>query len=137
MPVRRPQDELRGAFGCGLRPRTGALSAAGDGGQGSACLDEYAGVGQLLVGHGAAAFRVLFGVGARVVELVSAAGGGGLFRIGLSDGKVRWRRRLDGRGTRPVHADGVVHLGTRAGTVLALNTETGRRPHRPQRGTRV
>ncbi|MEU5798715.1 PQQ-binding-like beta-propeller repeat protein [Streptomyces sp. NPDC047813] len=69
--------------------------------------------------------------------MVGTRYGRGLFRIGLSDGKVRWRRRLDGRGTRPVHADGVVHLGTRAGTVLALNTETGRRPHRPRRGTRV
>ncbi|MER7921497.1 MULTISPECIES: PQQ-binding-like beta-propeller repeat protein [unclassified Streptomyces] len=69
--------------------------------------------------------------------MVGTKYGRGLFRIGLSDGKVRWRRRLDGRGTRPVHADGAVHLGTRAGTVLALNTETGRRPHRPRRGTRV
>ncbi|MFY4720934.1 PQQ-binding-like beta-propeller repeat protein [Streptomyces sp. LaBMicrA B280] len=69
--------------------------------------------------------------------IVGAKYGRGLFKIGLSDGKVRWRQRLDGRGTRPVYADGVVHLGTHAGTVLALNAETGRRPHRSRRGTRV
>ncbi|CAL2072782.1 protein of unknown function [Streptomyces murinus] len=32
--------------------------------------------------------------------------GRGLFKIGLSAGKVLWRHRLDSRGTRPVYAEG-------------------------------
>ncbi|CAL2069184.1 hypothetical protein GPN2_20960 [Streptomyces murinus] len=59
--------------------------------------------------------------------------GRGLFKIGLSAGKVLWRHRLDSRGTRPVYAEGVVYLGTHAGTVFALNAVTGRKPHRSRR----
>ncbi|MEE1789278.1 hypothetical protein PUR28_00475 [Streptomyces sp. BE308] len=63
--IRHLQDEISDALGCGFRSRTGALSAAEDGGQGSACLDEYTGVGQLLVGDDAAALRGPSGAGAR------------------------------------------------------------------------
>ncbi|MFC9619422.1 PQQ-binding-like beta-propeller repeat protein [Streptomyces sp. NPDC056930] len=59
--------------------------------------------------------------------------GRGLFEISLSTGVVLWRHRLDGPGTDPVHADGVVYVGTRAGTVLAVDAETGRKPARARR----
>ncbi|MFE5092483.1 PQQ-binding-like beta-propeller repeat protein [Streptomyces sp. NPDC056638] len=69
--------------------------------------------------------------------IVSTKYGRGLFRISLSDGVVLWRHALDARGTSPVYADGVVCVGTHAGTVLAVDAETGRKPARARRNLRV
>ncbi|MFE3944192.1 PQQ-binding-like beta-propeller repeat protein [Streptomyces sp. NPDC059118] len=60
-----------------------------------------------------------------------------LFKISLSAGMALWRHAPDGRGTGPVYADGVVHVGTHAGTVLAVDAETGRKPVRARRNMRV
>ncbi|MEV8106320.1 PQQ-binding-like beta-propeller repeat protein [Streptomyces sp. NPDC088135] len=69
--------------------------------------------------------------------IVGTKYGRGLFKISLSTGVVLWRHALDGRGTGPVHADGVVYVGTHAGTVLAVDAETGRKPVRARRRMRV
>lgn len=69
--------------------------------------------------------------------IVSTKYGRGLFKISLSAGVVLWRHALDGRGTGPVYADGVVYVGTHAGTVLAVDAETGRKPARARRNLRV
>ncbi|MFJ2131105.1 PQQ-binding-like beta-propeller repeat protein [Streptomyces sp. NPDC087845] len=69
--------------------------------------------------------------------IVGTKYGRGLFKISLSAGAVLWRHALDGRGTGPVYADGVVYVGTHAGTVLAVDAETGRKPPRARRKMRV
>ncbi|MGW0768736.1 outer membrane protein assembly factor BamB family protein [Streptomyces sp. NPDC002676] len=69
--------------------------------------------------------------------LVSTKAQRSLFRIGLTTGRVLWRHKLDGPGTSPVYADGVVHVGTGAGTVLALDAETGHKPARARRAMPV
>ncbi|MFF1647532.1 PQQ-binding-like beta-propeller repeat protein [Streptomyces sp. NPDC058240] len=65
------------------------------------------------------------------------ARGGQVSGVSLSAGAVLWRHALDGRGTGPVYADGVVYVGTHAGTVLAVDAETGRKPPRARRKMRI
>ncbi|MFJ8791776.1 PQQ-binding-like beta-propeller repeat protein [Streptomyces sp. NPDC102462] len=65
--------------------------------------------------------------------LVTAKAGRKLFKVGRADGAVRWRHTLDGSGTAPVLAEGIVYVGTDKGTVLALDADTGRGPRRGHR----
>ncbi|MFE6664887.1 PQQ-binding-like beta-propeller repeat protein [Streptomyces sp. NPDC057697] len=58
--------------------------------------------------------------------IVGATDGRGLFKLGLSTGAVLCRHALDGSGAGPVLADGVIYVGTYAGTVLGLDAESGR-----------
>ncbi|MER6525749.1 PQQ-binding-like beta-propeller repeat protein [Streptomyces sp. NPDC001508] len=65
--------------------------------------------------------------------LVTTKAGRKLLKVARADGAVRWRHTLDGSGTPPVLAEGIVYVGTDKGTVLALDADTGRGPRRGHR----
>ncbi|GAA1960489.1 PQQ-like beta-propeller repeat protein [Kitasatospora viridis] len=69
--------------------------------------------------------------------LVGSASNRGLFRIDPVTGRVGWRVALNGPGSSPVYAGGVVYVATNRGQVLAVDALTGRRPSSRRRGMRV
>ncbi|MFF0227306.1 PQQ-binding-like beta-propeller repeat protein [Streptomyces sp. NPDC004629] len=109
----------------------GGLVLVGDshGGAYACRADSGAPVWQLPSAYGASSVAI----SGASAWLVTTKAGRKLFKVARADGTVRWRHALDGSGTPPVLAEGIVYVGTDKGTVPALNADTGRGPRRGQR----